>query len=92
MRSSVEQRLPLGSTDLEKLLGHVDSQAAHGVLVVSDCIASTAERAAKRLGLLLCLGKRQFKVISVRFQWDLHGFQLGFDGKIFILDRFFKRF
>eukprot|EP00434_Breviolum_minutum_P014855 symbB.v1.2.013095.t3/scaffold919.1/size152209/7 len=52
VQSTLQQRLPLGATDFQRLLNHVETQEM-GVLILSDCIATANERAAQKLGQLL---------------------------------------
>lgn len=59
VRSALENRLPLGATDLEQVMKHVEANAkapaggSVGVLLVTDAIPTAKERAAARLGQLL---------------------------------------
>jgi len=58
VQSTLQQRLPLGATDFQRLLNHVETQVPSsgqemGVLILSDCIATANERAAQKLGQLL---------------------------------------
>eukprot|EP00931_Biecheleriopsis_adriatica_P121248 TRINITY_DN96334_c0_g1_i1.p1 TRINITY_DN96334_c0_g1~~TRINITY_DN96334_c0_g1_i1.p1 ORF type:complete len:1047 (-),score=178.29 TRINITY_DN96334_c0_g1_i1:21-3161(-) len=55
---ALQERLPLGATDLELLLEHVESRVqgtseTMGILILSDMIATANERAAMKLGQLL---------------------------------------
>lgn len=60
VQSALEDRLPLGATDLEMLMEHLEGQTnssgGHGtvgVLILSDMIATANERAAMKLGQML---------------------------------------
>lgn len=70
VRSSLEERLPLGATDFELLLQHVENQQPPagetlGILILSDCIATANERAAARLGQLLTPVQRRIVQLGV---------------------------
>eukprot|EP00913_Durusdinium_trenchii_P033818 g31657.t1 len=69
-RGKCQERLPLGATDFELLLQHVENQQPPagetlGILILSDCIATANERAAARLGQLLTPVQRRIVQLGV---------------------------
>eukprot|EP00929_Paragymnodinium_shiwhaense_P093687 TRINITY_DN53905_c0_g2_i4.p1 TRINITY_DN53905_c0_g2~~TRINITY_DN53905_c0_g2_i4.p1 ORF type:complete len:1041 (+),score=216.71 TRINITY_DN53905_c0_g2_i4:65-3187(+) len=72
VKAALEERLPLGATDMEMLLGHVRRHVATipgsekvGVLILSDCLATANEKAAAKLGQLLKVDERTVVELGV---------------------------